>query len=301
MKQSDFPFLGFGVALRRPHYRFVIEKQPKVGWFEIISENFMVAGGRPLEVLDAVREHYPIVMHGVSMSLGSTDPLNRSYLKALRDLVRRAAPAWVSDHLCWTGVVGRNLHDLVPLPYTDAVVRHVARQIRRVQEYLERPILIENVSSYMSFVQSSMSECEFLAAVAERADCGILLDINNVYVSAHNHRFDPMRYIDSVPVERVVQYHLAGHSNHGAYLLDSHDHPVCEDVWALYEHAVRRFGRVSALIEWDDAIPEFRVLAQAAARARRIYESCGAEVRPPVDVNAAQRSARPSLPAHHRA
>jgi uncharacterized protein len=301
MKRSDFPFLGFGVGLRRPHYHFVIERQPPAGWFEIISENFMVAGGRPLEVLDAVRERYPIVMHGVSMSLGSSDPLNRAYLRSLRDLARRVAPAWVSDHLCWTGVGGHNLHDLLPLPYTDAVVRHVAGRIRRVQDYLERPILIENVSSYMAYTESRMTECEFLTEVAERADCAILLDINNAYVSACNHRFDPVRYIDAIPVERVVQYHLAGHSDCGAYLLDSHDHPVCDEVWALYEHAVRRFGRVSTLIEWDDHIPEFGVLADTAERARRIYESCSAISRSCSDDDASQRAATPALQAHNRA
>jgi uncharacterized protein (UPF0276 family) len=301
MFRSQFPFLGFGVGLRRPHHRFVIENRPPVGWFELVSENFMVPGGRPLEVLDAVRERYPIVLHGVSMSVGSSDPLNRAYLKALRDLARRAAPAWISDHLCWTGVGGRNLHDLLPLPYTAAVVRHVARRIRQVQDCLERPILIENVSSYMSYAQSSMTEFEFLTAVAEEADCGILLDINNVYVSAHNHGFDPIRYLDSVPVERVVQYHLAGHSNHGAYLLDSHDHPVCDEVWALYEHAARRFGRVSALIEWDDHIPDFDVLARTAERAREIYESCSSNTKSRTDANGAQRTTESSLPDHHRA
>ncbi len=301
MKRSDFPFLGFGVGLRRPHYRFVIENQPALDWFEIISENFMVAGGRPLEVLEAVRERYPIVMHGVSMSLGSADPLNRTYLKSLRDLARRIAPAWLSDHLCWTGVGGRNLHDLLPLPYTDAAVRHVSARIRRVQDYLERPILIENVSSYMAYTESYMSEWEFLTEIAERADCGILLDLNNVYVSAYNHRFDPVRYIDAIPADRVVQYHLAGHSDCGTYLLDSHDHPVCDEVWALYEHAVHRFGRVSTLIEWDDHIPEFGVLAETAERARRVHESCSAHVGNRSDNDASQGTATAALPAHHRA
>jgi uncharacterized protein (UPF0276 family) len=278
MNRSDFAALGFGLGLRRPHYTRVLEQRPAdhaspVDWFEVISENFMVAGGRPLEVLDGVRARYPVVMHGVSLSIGSSDPLNRAYLRALGALARRVEPAWLSDHLCWTGVGGRNLHDLLPLPYTEETVRHVARRIREVQEILERTILIENVSSYMTFRASRLTEWEFLSAVAQEADCAILLDINNIFVSAFNHRFDPLRYIDAVPVDRVVQFHLAGHSDHGSYLLDTHDHPIRPEVWALYEHAVRRFGRVATLIEWDDNIPEFAVLAAAAGEARRRCES----------------------------
>ncbi len=269
MGRTEFPYLGFGVGLRRPHYAYVLENLPPMDWFEAISENFMVAGGRPLEVLERVREHYPIVLHGVSMSLGSTDAFNREYLSDLARLARRFEPAWISDHLCWTGVGGHNLHDLLPLPYTEEALRRVAARIREVQEILERPILIENVSSYMEFTISTLSEWEFLAAVAEEADCGILLDINNIYVSAFNHRFDPLVYIDAIPVERVVQFHLAGHSDHGTYLLDTHDHPVREEVWSLYEYAVRRFGEVSTLIEWDDNIPEFTELAATAERAGR--------------------------------
>lgn len=272
MKRADFPRLGFGVGLRRPHYKLVVETHPKVEWFEVISENFMVEGGRALEVLEAVREHYPIAMHGVSMSLGSTDPLNRRYLHKLRELARRFEPAWISDHLCWTGVGGRNLHDLIPLPYTEEAIRHVVSRIRRVQETLERPMLIENVSSYMAFADSTMTEWEFISSIAEEADCGILLDINNIFVSAFNHRFDANVYIDAVPVERVVQYHLAGHSDHGTYLLDTHDHPIREEVWALYERAARRFGEVATLVEWDDNIPEFAVLAEASERARGIFD-----------------------------
>jgi uncharacterized protein (UPF0276 family) len=241
-------------------------------WFEIISENFMVEGGRPLEVLEGVRANYPVVFYGVSMSIGSTDRLNRKYLRQLKLLAKRFDPAWVSDHLCWTSVGHHNTHDLLPLPYTAEVVRHVAWRVREVQDTLERRILLENVSSYMSFAQSTMSEWEFLAAVAEEGDCGILLDINNIFVSAFNHGFSAERYIDSVPVERVVQFHLAGHSDHGSYLLDSHDHPVREEVWKLYERAVRRFGAVSALVEWDDNIPEFKVLSATADEARSRYQ-----------------------------
>jgi uncharacterized protein (UPF0276 family) len=265
----DFAPLGFGVGLRRPHYAPILDAHPTMDWFEVISENFMVEGGRPLQILEDVRAHYPIVMHGVSLSIGSSDPLNRTYLDALRSAARRFEPAWVSDHLCWTGVGGRNLHDLLPLPYTEETVRHVAERIRQVQEILERTILIENVSSYMEFRSSRLEEWEFLTAVAEEADCAILLDINNIFVNAFNHRFDALRYIDAVPADRVAQFHLAGHSDHGSYLLDSHDHPICAEVWALYEHAVRRFGRVPTLIEWDDDIPDFEVLAAASAEARR--------------------------------
>jgi uncharacterized protein (UPF0276 family) len=273
MNRSEFPFLGFGVGLRRDHYAHVLENHPRVDWFEIISENFMVAGGRPLEVIDAVAARYPVVMHGVSLSIGSTDPIRRDYLHSLKALAERIKPAWVSDHLCWAGVGGRNLHDLLPLPYDEETLRHVVSRIREVQDFLGRRIAIENVSSYLAFRASKMTEWEFLAEIAERADCGILLDINNIFVSAFNHRFDALAYIDAIPRERVVQFHLAGHSDHGSYLLDTHDHPVRDEVWALYEHAVRRFGAVSALIEWDDNIPEFNVLMETAERARNIHRS----------------------------
>jgi uncharacterized protein len=268
MNRSDFAPIGFGVGLRRCHYTQILDEHPPMDWFEVISENFMVEGGRPLQVLEGVRSHYPIVMHGVSLSIGSADPLNLEYLKQLAATARRFEPAWVSDHLCWTGVGGRNLHDLLPLPYTEEAVRHVARRIRQVQQILERTILIENVSSYMEFTSSRLSEWEFLSAVADEADCGILLDINNIFVNAFNHGFDPVRYIDSVPADRVIQFHLAGHSDHGTYLLDTHDHPIRSEVWTLYEHAVSLFGRVPTLIEWDDNIPEFEVLAATADEAR---------------------------------
>jgi uncharacterized protein len=273
MNRSDFPFLGFGVGLRRDHYAHILENHPGADWFEIISENFMVGGGRPLEVIDAIAAHYPVVMHGVSLSIGSTDPLRRDYLRQLKALAARIKPAWISDHLCWTGVGGRNLHDLLPLPYTEAAVRHVAARIREVQDFLERPIAIENVSSYLTLRASAMPEWEFLARVTAQADCGILLDVNNIFVSAFNHKFDALAYIDAIPRERVVQFHLAGHSDHGSYLLDTHDHPVRDEVWALYEHAVRRFGAVSALVEWDDNIPAFEVLLETAERARKIHRS----------------------------
>jgi uncharacterized protein (UPF0276 family) len=289
MKRSDFPMLGYGVGLRRQHYSHVLESRPKVDWFEVISENFMVAGGRALQVLEGVRDNYPIAMHGVSLSLGSTDPLNRDYLRQLRELARRFEPAWISDHLCWTGVGRRNLHDLLPLPYTEEALRHVVTRIRNVQDELGRKILIENVSSYMAFADSTMTEWEFISAIAEEADCGILLDLNNIFVSAFNHRFDPNEYVDAVPAERVVQYHLAGHSDHGAYLLDTHDHPVRDEVWALYARAARRFGEVSAIVEWDDNIPAFAELKQTADRARTIFNA-----------DSLKGTAKPALSADHR-
>jgi uncharacterized protein (UPF0276 family) len=289
MKRSDFPMLGYGVGLRRQHYSHVLESRPKVDWFEVISENFMVAGGRALQVLEGVRDNYPIAMHGVSLSLGSTDPLNRDYLRQLRELARRFEPAWISDHLCWTGVGRRNLHDLLPLPYTEEALRHVVTRIRNVQDELGRKILIENVSSYMAFADSTMTEWEFISAIAEEADCGILLDLNNIFVSAFNHRFDANEYVDAVPAERVVQYHLAGHSDHGAYLLDTHDHSVRDEVWALYARAARRFGEVSAIVEWDDNIPAFAELKQTADRARTIFNA-----------DSLKGTAKPALSADHR-
>jgi uncharacterized protein (UPF0276 family) len=272
INRSEFAALGFGVGLRRCHYTHILHRQPATDWFEVISENFMVEGGRALDVLERVRSHYPIVMHGVSLSIGSADPLNLAYLKQLAALARRFEPAWISDHLCWTGVGGHNLHDLLPLPYTDEAVLHVAGRIRRVQEILERTILIENISTYLEFTCSRLPEWEFLTAVAGEADCAILLDINNIFVNAFNHGFEAVHYIDSVPVDRVMQFHLAGHSDHGDYLLDTHDHEIRPEVWALYEHAVGRFGSVPTLIEWDDNIPEFEVLAAAAEEARRRCE-----------------------------
>ena len=269
MNRFGFAPLGVGVGLRRPHYAHVIAERPAIGWFEVISEDFMVAGGRPLQVLEQVRADYPVVFHGVAMSLGSSDPLNRDHLRRLAKLAQRCAPAWISDHLCWTGVGGRNLHDLLPLPYTDEAVYHVARRIREAQDILGRHILIENVSSYLNYTCSTLSEWEFLTAVATEADCGILLDINNIFVSAFNHRFAAEQYIDNVPRDRVVQFHLAGHSDYGTYLLDTHDHPIRREVWELYEYAVRRFGRVTTLIERDDNIPEFPELQAEAEEATR--------------------------------
>ncbi len=268
---SGARFLGHGVGLRREHFERILSAPTRVDWFEAISENFMVAGGRALDVLTRVRERYPIVLHGVSLSIGSTDPLDRRYLDELAALVRRFAPEWVSDHLCWTGVGGHNAHDLLPLPYTEEALEHVAVRVAQVQEHLGRRIALENASSYVSYRHSSMPEWEFLAAIARRSGCGILLDINNIYVSARNHGFDARQYLAGIPVDAVWQFHLAGHSNKGKFLLDTHDHPVIEPVWKLYREAVERFGEISTLVEWDDHIPPFERLESESERAREIF------------------------------
>jgi hypothetical protein len=262
--------LGHGVGLRRDHFERILSAPTRIDWFEAISENFMVAGGRPLEVLTRVRERYPIVLHGVSLSIGSTDPLDEAYLDRLDALVRRFEPAWVSDHLCWTSVGGHHAHDLLPLPYTEEALAHVVARVGRVQERLGRPIALENVSSYVAYRQSSMPEWEFLAETARRSGCGILLDVNNIHVSARNHGFDARAYLAGIPAGAVWQFHLAGHSDKGRYLLDTHDHPVIDPVWDLYREAVRRFGPVSTLIEWDDHIPPFERLEEESERARSI-------------------------------
>ena len=265
---------GFGTVLAQPvHAAFpgrILNTHPAVDWFEILSENYLVPGGKPLNYLDRIRADYPLVMHGVSLSIGSSDPLNLDYLKQLKALAARVQPAWLSDHLCWTGLNGTNLHDLMPLPYTQEAVEHVAARVRQVQDVLGRQILLENVSSYVSYTQSEMSEWEFLRAVVERADCLILLDVNNIYVSSYNHDFDPRAYLDGIPVERVQQFHLAGHTNHGNYIVDTHDHPVIDPVWDLYADAVRRFGQVSTMIERDDNIPPLDELLAELDRARAI-------------------------------
>jgi uncharacterized protein (UPF0276 family) len=261
-------YLGHGVGLRPKHYGRFLESRPQVDWVEAISENFMRIGGRPRAVLEKVRRDFPVALHGVSLSIGSSDPLNWEYLSELAELVKRIEPAMISDHLCWGSHRGRYVHDLLPLPFTEEALEHVVRRVQSVQERLGRQILLENVSSYLTYQESTLSEWDFLAEVARRADCGILLDINNIYVSAKNHGFDPTEYLAAMPVDRVGQYHLAGHSDHGEYLLDTHDHPVCGEVWALYRQAVRRFGLVSTLIEWDENVPELDVLVAESRRAR---------------------------------
>jgi uncharacterized protein (UPF0276 family) len=268
---SLFPDLGFGLGLRREHHRDVVEAgAPGVGWFEVISENFMVAGGNPRRVLERVRRDHPVVLHGVSLSIGSTEPLDAAYLDQLDALARSVEPAWISDHLCWGTAHGFNAHDLLPLPYTEATLAHVARRVQAVQERLGRRILLENPSSYLAYRDSDMGEAEFLAEVARRADCGILLDVNNVHVSAHNQGFDARAYLAALPGERIGQIHLAGHSADEDLLIDTHDAPVCDDVWALYADAIARLGPRSTMIEWDAHVPPFAVLAGELERARRV-------------------------------
>jgi len=248
-------------------------------WFEAISENFMDTGGRPLRILEAVRAHYPVALHGVSLSIGSTDPLDQRYLERLKALADRIDPAIVSDHLCWTGVDGEHLHDLLPLPFTEEAVAHVAGRVQQVQDALGRRILLENVSTYVTYRHSTMPEWEFLTRVAQRAGCGILLDLNNVYVNAMNHQFDAADYLTHIPGELIGQFHLAGHTDRGGFLFDTHSRPVIEQVWALYRSALERWGPVTTLIEWDEDIPPFARLAEEARKARAIYDDvCGTRV-----------------------
>ena len=264
------PALGFGLGLRVDHYEAILADAPPVDWFEALTENYLVPGGKPLDYLTRIRARYPIALHGVSLSIGSTAPLDRDYLSQLKALAARIEPEWISDHLCWTGVHGKNLHDLLPLPYTEEALTNVVERVQTVQEVLGRRILLENVSSYVTFRDSQLSEWEFLREIAERADCLLLLDVNNIYVSSVNHEFDPHEYLNAIPRERVQQMHLAGHQNHGDYLIDTHDHPVPDPVWQLYDAAVQRFGNVSTMIERDANIPPLEELCTELDAARRL-------------------------------
>jgi len=288
-------YLGHGVGLRPPHYSRVLTGPLDVDWFEVITENFLEPGGRPRAVLAQVRAQAPVVLHGVSLSIGGTDPLDRDYLHRVRALADWIEPAWVSDHLCWGSFSGRYAHDLLPLPYTEEALDNVVDRVGEVQDLLGRQILLENVSSYLSFRHSSLTEWEFLAEVARRADCGVLLDVNNIYVSARNHGFPAASYLDGVPVDRVGQIHLAGHTDRGTYLFDSHDGPVSEPVWALLRRAVDRFGPVSTLVEWDEHIPLYEELTAQARRAAAIHDEVLRDrTQPP-------RSPGPPLDADHGA
>lgn len=264
------PSLGFGLGLRVDHYDAILAERPAVDWFEVLTENYLVPGGKPLDYLMRFRERYPLAMHGVSMSIGSTAPLDRDYLRQVKSLAARVEPVWISDHLCWTGIAGRNTHDLLPLPYTEEALAHVVERVRTVQDILGRRILLENVSSYVAFRDSNLSEWQFLSEIAVRADCLILLDVNNIYVSAVNHEFKALEYLNAIPPDRVQQIHLAGHENRGAYLIDTHDHPVPDPVWELYAAAVRRFGAVSTMIERDDHIPPLAELCAELDHARAL-------------------------------
>ena len=265
--------LGFGLGLRPDHYEAILCDRPDVDFFEALTENYLVPGGKPLDYLHRIRSDYPIVLHGVSLSIGSTAPLDRQYLDDLQALARRIEPAWISDHLCWTGVDGVNLHDLMPLPYTQAALDHLVPRIREVQDRLGRRILLENVSSYLTYRSSEMTEWEFLARLSEAADCLLLLDINNVYVNSVNHRFDPDEFVRGIPAARVGQIHLAGHEHQGSFIIDTHDAPVAEPVWSLYQRAARRLGGVATMIERDANIPPLEELTAELGIARGAFAS----------------------------
>ncbi len=261
--------LGIGLGLRNVHYSHVLAKRPKVDWFEILSENYLHTGGRPLRILDEVAAHYPIVMHGVSMNIGTTDPLDRGYLRELKTLQQRCGAKWISDHICWTGVDGKHLHDLLPLPYTKAALRHLIARVRQVQDLLEQPLVLENPSTYLQFAGADMDEPQFLQELAAATGCGLLLDINNVFVCAQNHGFSAEDYLARVPWQSVVYFHLAGHTVHETHRLDTHDQPVCAEVWQLYALAHRLSGGRSTLLEWDANIPDFATTHREAKKALR--------------------------------
>jgi uncharacterized protein (UPF0276 family) len=270
MQSPSLPQLGFGIGLRSPHFSHILQHWPAVDWFEIISENFMDSQGRPRHVLRQIAERYPVVMHGVSLSIGSSDPPNWDYLVKLKQLAAEVRPAWVSDHLCWTGVAGRNSHDLLPLPLNEETLAYVAERVRAVQDYLERPLVLENPSSYITFRESRLNEWEFLARLTEATGCGLLLDVNNVYVSCRNHDWDPLEYLRGVPHDRVVQFHLAGHTDLGTHCIDTHDGPVVDPVWELYAEAQWLGSSASTLIEWDAHIPSFEEVHAEALKAKSL-------------------------------
>ena len=270
-KRFDVPFLGFGLGLRAPHYEELLSSSGQVDWLEIISENYMLDGGQGPHTLAPFKEKYTVIPHGVSLSLGSADALDKPHLKRLKALLSYLNPPWFSDHLCWAGVGGAHMHNLLPLPYTQETVEYVAKKIAIIQDTMGIPFLIENLSSYVEFQESEMTEWEFIKAIAETADCGILLDVNNIYVSSRNHHFDPMDYVRGIPANRVIQYHIAGHQDHGTYVLDSHDHPVRDEVWDLFAKTVPLMGDVSVMIERDDHIPPLSELLEELNHAKAIY------------------------------
>lgn len=266
----SFPFLGFGLGLRVDHYHDILEQQPAIDWFEILTENYLVPGGKPLYYLDQIKERYPIVMHGVSLSLGSTDPLDLSYLAQVKKLASRVNARWISDHVCWTGVHGKNMHDLLPLPCTEEAAAHFSNKLNQAQDFLEQPLLIENASSYLTYKDSHWTEWDFIREIIARTGCYLLLDVNNIYVSAFNHHFDPLEYIHAIPPDRVKQIHLAGHTNNGDHIIDTHDHDVIDPVWELYSHALQHCGKISTMIERDDHIPPLSQLMRELDQAKHI-------------------------------
>jgi uncharacterized protein (UPF0276 family) len=273
MNRFSLPNLGIGLGLRTVHYTHILEQCPLVDWFEVLSENYMQTRGRPLHFVDQVADRYPVAFHGVALSIGSTDTLDRAYLKELKALRDRTRARWVSDHLCWTGVSGKNTHDLLPMPYTEEALRHCVERVRAVQDFLGTPLALENPSTYVEFAGSTMKEWEFLARLADEADCALLLDVNNVYVSSYNHGFDPMTYLEAVPFDRVVQMHVAGHTNYGTHIVDTHIGPVIDPVWRLAAEAYRRAGGVSVLLEWDAEIPSFEETHAEALKARAFVQA----------------------------
>jgi uncharacterized protein (UPF0276 family) len=272
MNSECKPFLGFGLGLRPVHYDTIITEKPKVDWFEIITENYLIPGGKPLNALETIRADYPIVMHGVSLSIGSYDPLDWDYLRAVKDLVDRVQPAWISDHVCWTGIHGINTHDLLPLIHTQDTISHVVERVQQIQDFFKRRILLENISSYITYAHSDCSEWDFLKTISEQADSLILLDVNNIYVNSINHDFDPITYITHLPSSRIFQVHLAGHQNLGSYIIDTHDREIIDPVWELYRIALKHHGRISTMIERDDHIPPLNNLIQELEHARTIAE-----------------------------
>jgi len=279
-KRFGLPNLGLGVGLRTAHYPHILRENPAVDWFEIISENYMDSGGRPRHVLEQIAERYPVVMHGVSLSIGSTDPLDFDYLRKLKSLGDAVNARWVSDHICWTGVAGLNAHDLLPVPFNEKTLAHLCARVRTVQDFLERPLVLENPSSYVGFASSTMSEWEFVTRLAEDADCGLLLDVNNVFVSSVNHDFDPAEFVRNVPHGRVVQFHLAGHTDCGTHRIDTHDDHVIDPVWELYRLAHRLTGGATTLLEWDAKIPPFPVVHAEVLKAKDYMTGALRPVRP---------------------
>lgn len=271
----DYPDLGLGIGLRTVHFQYIVDNWPAIDWFEIVSENFMDTGGRPLYFLDQIAERYPIVMHGVSMSIGSTDPIDFDYLRKLKDLASRVDAEWLGDHVCWTGVAGMNGHDLYPLPYDEQTLGHLVERIRTVQDFLERPLILENPSTYLTFADSTMPEEVFLRRMAEDSDCGLLLDVNNVYVTCRNHDLDPWDYLDAIPYDRVVQIHLAGHTDKGTHCIDTHDGHVIDEVWALYGDVQRRMRNCATLLEWDADIPPFAEVHAEVLKAEAYRSALG--------------------------
>lgn len=273
MSLPKMPNLGIGIGLRVPHYQDIFRDKPAIDWFEIISENFMVDGGAPLDNLKKILDHYPVVQHGVSLAIGSPDPLNFDYLRKLKELTRLTKTPWVSDHLCWGRLAGAHYHDLLPLPYTKEVVNYVAERARIVQDYLELPLALENLSSYVAYTQDQMPEWEFYSQVVEQANIYMMLDVNNIYVSSRNHGFDPKDYYENIPMDRVLQIHLAGHTDKGTYCLDTHDEPVCDKVWELYGEVYKLTGGVSTLLEWDDNFLSFEDTWKEALKAKAFQKS----------------------------